>query len=215
MDSYIFIIYSCKKNIDKVNKLYDKIYDQIENCKVYIIYGDERLSNKYKIIDDKYIVLNVEDGYEHLNKKTLMLLQTINKEFPNIKGLFKCDDDVIVNLNNIRSFITDNKIINVLYSGYVTQTKEYYIINKSKKYPVKYCGGPLYYLSQQSIKCFTQDVSRISMLPYEDVMIGYHLSKYNIYPTIYSLYSNNIRNSPIMSYHNKTHCDEINIVIKN
>lgn len=213
MDCYIFIIYSCKKNIDKANKLYDKIYDKIENCKVYIIYGDDVIDNKNKIIDDKYIVLNVEDDYEHLNKKTLMLLQTINKEFPNIKGLFKCDDDVIINLNNIHNFIKDNKTINVCYSGHVTQTIEYYTINRSHKYPVKYCGGPLYYLSQRSVKWFTQDISNINMIPYEDVMVGYHLSKYNINPTISSLYSNNIYNSLTMSYHNKTHCNNINVVL--
>lgn len=225
MDNYIFIIYSCKNNIDKANKLYNKIYDQIENCKIYIIYGDDNLDIKYKIIDDKYIVLNVEDDYERLNKKTLMLLQTINNEFSNIKGLFKCDDDVIVNLNNIRNFIKDNKTINVSYSGHVTETKEYYTIHKPlykplykslykpRKYTVKYCGGPLYYLNHESIKCFSQDISNINMIPYEDAMVGYHLFKNNIHPTISYLYSNVICNSPTMSYHNKNHYDEINVVL--
>ena len=77
MDDYIFIIYSCKKNIDNANKIYDKIYGKLENCKIYIIYGDESILIRYKILDDKYIVLNVNDDYEHLNKKTLMLLQVI------------------------------------------------------------------------------------------------------------------------------------------
>ena len=45
----IFILYSCKKNLEKTNKTYDKIYDKINNTKVYIIYGDE-LNEKYKII---------------------------------------------------------------------------------------------------------------------------------------------------------------------
>ena len=212
MNDYIFIIYSCKKNIDKANKLYDKIYDKIENCKVYIIYGDY-IVNDYEIISNKYIVLNVEDDYEHLNKKTLRLLKTINKEFQNIKGLFKCDDDIIINLNSIRDFMNKNKAINVKYSGYVTQTFEYYTINRARKYTVKYCGGPLYYLNLEAIKCFSEESVRIDMIPYEDVMVGYHLSKYNIYPTISYLYSNNIRNSPTISYHNKSHCNDIKVVL--
>ena len=212
MNDYIFIIYSCKKNIDKANKLYDKIYDKIENCKVYIIYGDD-IVNDYEINSNKYIVLNVEDDYEHLNKKTLRLLQTINRIFPNIKGLFKCDDDIIINLNSVNDFISTNKIINVYYSGHVTQTFEYYTMNRSRRYPVKYCGGPLYYLNHKAIKCFINENIKIHMIPYEDVMVGYHLIKYNIYPTISCLYSNNIINSPTMSYHNKTHCNDINVVL--
>jgi len=213
MDDYIFIIYSCKKNIDKANKLYDKIYDQIEHCKIYIIYGDDSLSNKYKLIDDKYIALKVNDNYEHLNMKTLILLQTINKEFPTIKGLFKCDDDVIVNLNNIRNFIRDNKTINIIYSGHLIQTTKYFIINRSRKYPLRYCGGPLYYLNQNAIKCFREEVNNIIMITYEDVMVGYHLSRYNMMPSVSNLYSNSIHNSQTMSYHNVKHFNEIYIVL--
>ena len=122
-----------------------------------------RECKKYKLIDDKFIVLNVEDDYEYLNMKTLILLQTINKEFPNIKGLFKCDDDVIVNLNNIRNFIKDNKNINIFYSGHVIDTTKYFIINRSRKYPLRYCGGPLYYLNRNAIKCFREEVNNIIM----------------------------------------------------
>ena len=213
MDGYIFIIYSCKKNIDKANKIYDKIYGKLENCKIYIIYGDESILIRYKILDDKYIVLNVNDDYEHLNKKTLMLLQVIYEEFKNMNGLFKCDDDVVLNLNNIRNFIEKNKTINVYYSGHVTETKEYYTMSRTRKHPVKYCGGPLYYLNRNAIKCFREKLNNIVMIPYEDAMVGYHLSRYNIHPTISNLYSNIIHNSPTMSYHNSKHCNEIYIIL--
>ena len=40
MAEYIFIIYSCKKNLEKANKIYEKINNQIDNTKIYIIYGE-------------------------------------------------------------------------------------------------------------------------------------------------------------------------------
>lgn len=47
MYDYIYILYSCKKNLDKTNKIYNKIYDKIINAKVYIIYGDESNSERF------------------------------------------------------------------------------------------------------------------------------------------------------------------------
>lgn len=213
MFDYIFILYSCKKNLDKTNKIYDKINNKLHYSKVYIIYGDELdINEKYKIIDDKYIILNVKDDYDNLNEKTLSLIQTINMLFPSIKGMFKCDDDVIVNIGHIQNMIYTIQNENIDYCGH------YNIIDKDKTtydtYECTYCGGPLYFLSKKAIECFNE-TSDIKKIYYEDMMIGYHLNKFNIFPSEkYNLYSNNIYDSDKISYHNYNHYEELYMIIQ-
>ena len=105
---FLFIIYSCKKNARVSNELYERIKNKLTLTKAYIIYGDpDYFTNKdsvnHEVYDDKYIILNTDDTYDTLNNKTLLLLQTVYTLYPAIKGVFKCDDDVIVNINHINN----------------------------------------------------------------------------------------------------------------
>lgn len=212
MSDYIFILYSCKKNLEKTDKTYDKIYDKIANTKVYIIYGEEEITEDHKIIDDKYIVLKVKDDYDHLADKTVALLQTLNQAFPTLKGVFKCDDDVIVNINNINYLINSIVYKSIDYCGNnVVINKDY--ITKYQSYPCSYCGGPLYFLSKKALECFSKEEPK--MIYYEDMLVGYHLNKFNIFPAEkFEVYSDNINASPKLSYHNKSHCEELYIFIQ-
>ena len=58
-NKFFFFIYSCKKYLKKATLLYDILINRLNGCKIYIIYGNQALSN-YEIIDDKYLVLNKE-----------------------------------------------------------------------------------------------------------------------------------------------------------
>ena len=220
MAEYIFIIYSCKKNLEKANKIYEKINNQIDNTKVYIIYGEELNENmNYTIMDDKYILLNVKDDYDHLNEKTLLLIKTINLIFPAIKGMFKCDDDVIVNIGHINNMILNNE--NIDYCGKkIVRTKEYNEwskINGFDKYPTYeciHCGGPFYFLSKKAIDCFHETYD-VKIIYYEDMMVGYHLNQFNIFPVDGSeLYSDHIYDSNRISYHNSKHIEELYMIIQ-
>ena len=220
---YIFIIYSCKKNIERANKTYEKIREKINNSKVYIIYGDININAKYLISDDKYIILNVADDYDNLNNKTLLLIEAINHLFPEIKGMFKCDDDVIINLNHLNNLI-DQQLGNASYIGHANYighaTARYKSERKNINNPhfipdddIVYCGGPLYYLSKKSIECFNNG-TQITDIYYEDMLVGYHLNKHNIFPEKNNLYSDNIHDSPTISYHNKNHYNDIYIILQ-
>jgi len=220
MDNYLFVIYSCKKNISKSTALYDLLVDKLRETKVYILYGEEDLEESYKIIDEKYIVLKVRDDYDHLTDKTLALLNFVNTVFPLSKGLFKCDDDVFVNIKHLNTFIQIAQLKAMDYGGRaVVRTKEYNAWsrqNNHDKYPVEvcsYCGGPLYFLSQKALLCFkTGPIKRIY---YEDMQVGYHLNKFNIFPDAkYNLYSDYIAESPKISYHNQKHFEELYVVIQ-
>ena len=220
MDNYIFIIYSCKKNITKSNALYNRIVDKLVDTKAYILYGDENLDESYKIMNDKYIILKVADDYDHLADKTLSLIYFINNVFPNSKGVFKCDDDVFVNLKHLNGFIQNTSITSLDYAGFkVVRTKEYNewsVKNNVDKYPVElceYCGGPLYFLSQKALLCFKNEP--VKRIYYEDMQVGYHLNKFNIFPdTDYNLYSDYIADSPKISYHNSSHFEDLYVVIQ-
>ena len=216
--SYIFIIYSCFKNIEKAKLLLNLISNNITSlCKCYIIYGRE-IDKDYEIIENNIICLNVEDDYDSLNLKTIKLLKVINILFPNILGMFKCDDDIIPNINYLNYFLENYLNNNIIdYCGKrVNVEKEYYsqynIIKNSKKFtepiyipPVKYCGGPMYYLSNKSIKIFNKDT--IIDNYFEDVLVGLNLNKNSIYPQNVNLYCDNINNIIYTSYHNKINID--------
>lgn len=224
MFEYIFVLYSCKKNIDIVNKTYEKINNKLNNVKIFITYGDNLDNSDYKIIDDKYIVLNVLDNYDNLNNKTLALINTINKLYPSIKGLFKCDDDIIININHINNMISYIDINNIDYCGYYIDNTKNRIqrqiqldIEKNVEQPIryecKYSGGPLYFLSRKSLNTFLND--NITKIYYEDMMIGYHLNKYKIYPDNFiKLYSSIIYDSNLVSYHNIIHNNNVYIVLQ-
>ena len=241
---FLFIIYSCKKNTRVSNEIYEKINNKLTRTKAYILYGDqEYFKNKlhaytlnahtlnahtlnahtlYAVIDDKYIILNTEDTYDTLNNKTLLLLQTAYKLYPSIKGLFKCDDDIIVNINHINNLINDlilNKIQENDYIGKrvnVDNNNLHHMKMKGKENNVtlgiKYCGGPLYYVSNKAIKLFT--TTTCDSIYYEDVMVGNHLGKSNIYPNpTMDLYSDFNVNCNTISYHNKIHSNQLHIML--
>lgn len=223
---YVFIIYSCKKNIIKANEIYDRINNKINNTHIYIIYGDNTISNSYELIDNKIIVLKCMDDYDNLNVKSVTLFKNIHIICPNMIGIFKCDDDVIININHINKFIDHNNNYNLDYCGSINYVyKEKYSVwhinkcsdknnNSNSKYVPKcnYCNGPLYYLSKKSTKNFNNELKYFF---YEDVMIGYNLNAYNIQPINYPLYSNYINDSPLISYHNLTHNEYLYIRLSN
>ena len=119
--NYLLLIYSCNKYLNKAEILFSEINNFSSNCKTYIIYGNPDLDSDYEIIDDKYLILKVEDSYEYLNKKTLILFKTIITLYPDITGILKCDDDIIPNnyyLNNFLNVYLNNNI-NIDYCGVI------------------------------------------------------------------------------------------------
>jgi hypothetical protein len=224
MDSYnfIFIIYSCKKNINKANILYDRFLNNQTvllnlRMKVLIVYGDETIPNNYTILDDKYLVLNVNDNYESLHIKTLHLCKTIYLLYPQIMGCFKCDDDVIININSLTFCISSIIQHTINYAGHscivsAKQNNNHHLMTKCIN-PTSiintpaaiYCGGPLYYLSRYSLQIINDvQLEQINHIFYEDLMIGHILNNKSIYPIHLHLYNDNINlfTSNPSSYHN-------------
>jgi hypothetical protein len=206
---YLFIIYSCKKYIEKSNLLYNLVNNKIKNCKCYIIYGDRDIQNIYEVIDDKYIILKCGDYYENLCEKSITLFNAVKIGFPNVKGIIKCDDDIFPNLkkiNEVLSFIqkkSNNVDINYLGNTSII-TEDYYTCYhygkcNDERYNVPiisqkafYTSGPLYYLSMKSIIVLTNYTVDYNYFFCEDVMVGYILNEDRIYPYNYKMYYDNI-----------------------
>jgi glycosyl transferase family 25 len=223
---FIFIIYTCKKNLEKANAMHSRFLSN-ENImtslkmKCLIMYGDDKMDCEHKIVDDKYLIINVEDGYDSLCLKTLKMCKTIYNLYPGIHGLFKCDDDVILNMNAILFFINSLTRFNINYSGFscMVHEKENNNIhllarkisidsqetNIIKTPAAVYCGGPLYYLSYNALGIINKaDDNSSKDIFYEDLMIGNILNSKLVYPVHCNLYSDDIAgfNGQPASFHN-------------
>lgn len=225
---YLFLIYSCKKNSIKSEKLYSYFLNNLHVDKILIVNGlsdgdydneieEEIISKEYKILNNK-LILNVQDGYEYLNLKTNKLFQIINTIYSDYDGVFKCDDDIIPNIPHLNYFIDNLSKNNIDYCGNIVNSNQHFSsyhmskpINNNFKKPMlvptcAYCQGPLYFLSIKSIKIFNKENSNIDeTLFFEDVFVGYNLNKHSIYPSIFELFSDNIQDKHKISYHNRYH----------
>lgn len=218
---YIFVIYSCKKNLEHSEKMRNFYFGNQEvlnnlRMKVLITYGDTTQDEEFIVKDDKYLVLSVADDYENLASKSLHLFKAIHALYPSIIGCFKCDDDIVVNMNSIIYFIkTFNSENKFDYAGTACVSKEN-INNNSHiaekkidhaeniKTPLAlYCGGPLYYVSSKSIDCIhSAEPNKLVSIFYEDLMIGYILNQHTIYPVQSLLYDSSIQKFRDYSFHN-------------
>uniref|UniRef100_A0A6C0HHZ1 Glycosyl transferase family 11 n=1 Tax=viral metagenome TaxID=1070528 RepID=A0A6C0HHZ1_9ZZZZ len=207
MYQYFFFIYSCRKYLKKASLVYDLVSGRLANCKVYIVYGDPS-EPTCKIIDDKYLVLNVGDNYENLTDKTLCLLKTTLMINPEIKGIFKCDDDIIPNLVYLNNTIKLLNKAEIEYMGMSIKIKSHNSTwhfnkcsnnsyNKLVSIPeCNYATGPIYYLGLKSIHTLVNNP--IDTYLSEDVTIGFNMNKHGIIPLNIPLYKNSI--SDIFNY---------------
>jgi hypothetical protein len=213
MSNYFFFIYSCKKNLKKANLLYDIIVNKLTDCTPYIIYGNTGIKSEYELVDGKYLVLNVGDNYENLTAKTLCLLHTTIKLNPYIKGIFKCDDDIIPNiyyLNNTMELLSrakinymgmSNKINNHMSICHYNKCSNPLIYNIPMYAPeCTYATGPIYYLGIKSIQTLT--TMQIKTFFSEDITIGYNLNASGILPMNIPLYKNQIDNIDRFNFQN-------------
>ena len=212
---FIFCIYSCKKNIEKAEFLYHLIKDKLPSCKFYLIYGDNTINTEFQIKDDKYLILNCGDNYEHLSIKTISLLSALEKIHPDVKGVFKCDDDILPNKRKLKELIQYIQPNNIPYLGfalhipadnYTSQnyhgTNLYYINKSLLVRGCKFATGPIYYLSMDTIRIFNKlpVLKEILKDPidylFEDNMIGYLLNTQNIFPTYWNIYTDHMEYFP-------------------
>jgi hypothetical protein len=186
--------------------LYNDIRDI--NVDLIILYADPNLPVDFMFVDNKYLIIRTYDTYDYLINKTFFLFSILNK-YTNYEGVFKCDDDVILN-KNVFQKILKNKM-----NDYVG--KKVRINIKNNVY--YYAGGPIYYISKKCLELFTYEnimdlfkTFKIKKGDPEDTMVGLFLEVYgNIKLSIFDLYSDYINE---LNEHSFIHDVERKIVLK-
>ena len=186
----MIFIYTCKARLNLALQVYDMLWNVPE--KKFIVYGDT-ITPEY-VFTEKYLVLNVGDGYEHLTDKTKKMFQVAEKVFPG-EPVLKMDDDILPNTLLICSYLQSLK--DVSYAGcccYSDEHESLHHIGKVKDpiYNVPMivpsingAAGPMYYLSSEAVRIVNQ--SNYSFF-YEDVTVGYSLNQAGIIPVYTKLY---------------------------
>jgi hypothetical protein len=138
------------------------------NIEYVIIRGNTQLTTNYEFKPETHeCVLRCSDTYLGLPEKIRAGFRFVYKQF-NPDFVIKVDDDVVVNVPKLLTFLESNTSD---YAGVPTYYRGY-----------TYCGGPFYYLSAVALGCM-KDMD-ITGFTEEDICVGRCANKHGI--TIYS-----------------------------
>ena len=168
---------------------------QYPSCLTIGIIGDPILQDCE--LRENILYVNSEDTYEKLPLKLYLAYKWVNDNFPNIIGIFKTDDDIVIeNLDKLHYEILNN--FNIDYWGVNVDTCENHFLDKDRilnRYTDKklnhisipksfYCWGAGYWLSKKSLLAISNsDLLIFDNFGLEDVLFGSVLNRLNIYPT--------------------------------
>jgi hypothetical protein len=185
-------------NHDKAISQYEKCFQHIDNTSIiYIkVIGNPDLETQFKYNEkENLLTLKCQDDYLNLPHKVYLFLQAIKQLFPNVRGVFKTDDDVDIDVKKLEIFL--DKHYEVPYCGVYCEQQDdvcSHLSNKEhvtdrypvfKEVPVKmqyapYCPGGGYYLSMHAVS----------------IILNYP-SNFPPFPTNYKSYMTTIHNSII------------------
>lgn len=196
-DDYILLVMNCQKYRKKA--LYQKttwLNNLPENLKYYHVIGNENMEYAFDLDqENKIIYVKTQDDYISLPKKVIASFEAIIRIFPNVKYIFKTDDDqklinsnffdTIMNILNIKSNNTfDDK---PHYGGHIIDMtgnylSEYYKIHPElpkylPMYKTKYCNGRFYFLSKEAIFNLLTQREKIAKEYFEDYAVGFYLNE--------------------------------------
>ena len=193
-EEYILLIMNCKKYAWKADKQKDSWLRNLSSSSYlnyYHVQGNPKLTSEYEFNDDQNILyVKVVDDYNSLPKKVIAAYQAILLEYPNLKYIFKTDDDQM--LTNPKLFQTITNIIKTKkpkthYGGQKIIIKTPYLSQYNRIHPelpndlilykTEYCSGRFYFLSKQAIYNLITKREDIEKEYLEDYAIGFHLSQ--------------------------------------
>ena len=224
----IIIIYSCLKNKEKADILYNLLKNVItEKIKLFIVTGNPNLNSEYSL-NNNNLYLKCKDNYDSLYLKTKKLFKEIVEIFPHLKGLMKIDDDIYPNIDFIKNMIDSMENFNINYCGKVVVQRvfgpnaiSYDHVSKCEEIQNQkgielpectYCSGPCYYVSKKGIKYFNKNCKDFFA---EDIMVGLTFKNSIIKPIVYPTYYDDksyIYQTNIQNFKNHNHHDYLTFV---
>ena len=200
---FLLAIYSCRARFPLSEMLYEWMAGKIKRCKVVIVYGDPDLEEPYRVEQDKYLAVRSGDYYEHLSEKTSALMAAVLDLYPNIRGVLKCDDDMIPSILHMEQLVdvfSQNPTIHYAGKRLVSHTEHLSKHHVGKTFdrnldkyeaPLPVCvfaAGPIYYMSRLAMQTFNK-TPKTRFIFNEDMMVGFYLNAANIFPVDIPTYS--------------------------
>jgi hypothetical protein len=234
---YLVLLLTHKQNIEKVRQK-----DWLKKCGLpyLILYGDKSIEEDYLYIKDtNTLIVKCPDTYEYLTLKLACAYKFIvtAPEMLHINGVFKVDDDVVVNCdrlkNLIKSYIHQDYVGHVYRifqdthcNHHITKTKDRSLQTITFKLNAcDICYGPMYFLSRRALLIIVSKFSYhnfniYSTEMYEDYTFGNILRKCNIAPVCIPMYTDNLlefenKTFSFIAFHDNDHTQDLKTIDKN
>jgi hypothetical protein len=205
---YYILLLTHKNNLKQVR---DKNWLKKVKLPYIILYGDPTIEDDYHYNkDENTLIVKCPDTYEYLTLKLACAYKAIlhMPETSNITGIFKIDDDVVVNLKELYNYIdTSNKNDYVGHSHRTDkilcshhQSKVSNNLLKNLTFTLKaldFCYGPMYFLSKKALNIIVgkfsyHNFSIYSTDIFEDYTFATLLKKSDIYPDCIKMYTDHL-----------------------
>lgn len=228
---YYILLLTHKNNLKRVK---EKYWLQNVRLPYIILYGDSTIEYDYKYNkDENILIVKCPDTYEYLTLKLACAYKAIlnMSETSNITGIFKIDDDVVVNLEEFYNYINANifnrndyighsyTIINgVPCSHHQSKVSDSLLKNISFTLKgLKFCYGPMYFLSKRALQIIVgkfsyHNFSIYSTDIFEDYTFGILLKNSEIYPSCIKMYTDHLSEFTkynFISFHDNDHTNDI------
>jgi hypothetical protein len=176
-DSFVIGVVTCKMNYHLAEQQFIKYFNNIDKYPItYLkIIGDENLDTQWLYNENEnLLIIKCDDGYLNLPNKVFQFIKISKKIFRHFVGIFKTDDDIEINLNNLYNMLMKYKDIDYFgnYAGSQRCKSNYLMTKKNiiEQYPLfgkylvetdfgHYCSGGGYYLNQKAIKVILDNES--------------------------------------------------------
>ena len=189
---YILLIMNCEKYLWKADKQKETWISNLPTSLHYFhVQGNPNLLSEYKFNHDQNLLyVKTKDDYNSLPKKVIASFKAITDTYPNIKYIFKTDDDQM--LINPKFFQTITNLIKtkkpkthyggqkvVINTPYLSQYNRIHpeLPNDLILYNTEYCSGRFYFLSKAAIQNLITKRKDIEKEYLEDYAMGFHLSQ--------------------------------------
>ena len=152
-------------------------------------------------INGNIVSLPCGDGYEHLPKKTNLMVKWIIENKPNVEYIFKTDDDISFDFPKLFENFHTTHINHWDYSGNMVIVKEsesFYHFGKCEGeinetaitiQNAEYCSGGGYFISKKSAEIIINNFPNDNII-FEDHYVGRTLNDNGIYPKHINLLNN-------------------------
>lgn len=225
---YYILLLTHKNNLKQVK---EKSWLQKVKLPYIILYGDPTIEYDYQYNkDENILIVKCPDTYEYLTLKLACAYKAILNmpETSNITGLFKIDDDIVVNLEELYNYINKSIFSKYDYIGHAFRINESSVQCSHHKSKVSdsllkniifilkkldFCYGPMYFLSKRSLQIIVgkfsyHNFSIYSTDIFEDYTFGNILKNSNIYPLCLKMYTDNLdqfTKDRFISFHDNDH----------